>query len=222
MRFIALLLIALASHAAAQPLPDLKGAGVAVLGITFQNAVRPAASAGKLGILVNPSQFALDLNGNPIRKGYAFSEDVSNSGALIVARLEPGEYTITTIAGAVRRPAFGFHPLDYNVDAKFQVKAGAVTYIGSLDLVNVKIEDLPHQQQSGPAAPILDAMDTGIANGTLAIRLLDRYEAEVALLRRLRPSWADVAVERAPMQSIVSKRPLRSNLPHTVVKLTAE
>ncbi|MBI2771610.1 MAG: hypothetical protein HYX47_18440 [Burkholderiales bacterium] len=230
MRFlIALLMAALAAGASAQGAPNanlapdaLGGDGLVVIALNFTNQVKPGSPATKLGIFVAAKNPEMDVNGRPVRAHYSFTESVNGSRVLVVRRLQAGAYSISTLAGAVRLPVLGVHPLDFNVDAKFEVKPGQVTYLGYLDLVNVPITDMPNQQQSGAPVPLMDGQLSGMASGTMDIKLYDRYAVDVAEMKRAYPAFADTSVVKAVLPAIVSKRPVRSRMEHTLVPLSAD
>ncbi|MGO4812200.1 hypothetical protein AB4156_21825 [Cupriavidus sp. 2MCAB6] len=125
-----------------------------------------------------------------------------NQTFLIAAKVKAGDNEMTWLSGLTERTtAPGFGSMRFGVSAPFTAMPGKVQYLGFLDIENVDRKN-KDQQPSGPGAPILDQAITGLAMGTLAIRLSDESQRDIGQFRRAFATLAMQAIQIAPLQQI--------------------
>lgn len=110
---------------------------------------------------------------------------------LVSFQLPPGKYEIGYIYGAS-----GFFPIRGNfgfpVNAKFEVFANSITYIGHLEMINQKRKD--GDRKSGSIFPLIDQAVSGFSNGTFKLNISDNYDEDIELFKKRYPSIKDYTI----------------------------
>ena len=120
--------------------------------------------------------------------------------------------------GVLGSPLFAGN-LDFSVDAPFNVLPNSVIYLGHVRLVN-KERIGKDDQASGLAIPLIPLAVHGMGNGTLNVKLEDRYDSIVLLLKQDYPALKNLTIVRAPLASMTLERSSGSKAPIVKVMLS--
>jgi hypothetical protein len=192
---------------------DLSKESILVFSMDFTNTFKPGTSWNNLGVSI-ASVDPKNANTRNTELSSIGTFNAESGLALVSRQLPPGTYTIKTLAGSVRSAIF-FGAMNFSVDAQFDVPPNAVMYAGHISIFNKERLD-KDDQASGFAIPLIDQSVTGLSGGTLDVKLEDRYDKTVELLKTEYPALRNVPVLRAPLASMALAR--RSGSAPKIVK----
>jgi hypothetical protein len=112
---------------------------------------------------------------------------------LVSMALAPGAYELTGVqvaAGSFIMPGNGMVPLN----APFQIAPGKSVYLGRIEAV--RRERKGDEPRAGPVIPLIDQAVTGFSGGTFDVRVVDRYDQDLLLMRNEFPPLRNLAVEK--------------------------
>ncbi|MGY2485440.1 hypothetical protein [Cupriavidus sp. CP313] len=133
-------------------------------------------------------------------------EPASSQMFLLAAKVKAGANELTTLHGVTERtPVLDPGGMAFAVSGKFNAVPGQVQYLGFLDIENVDRTD-DGQQPSGPGIPIIAQALTGLAQGTLAVRLADSAHRDIPQFKQAFPAIADADVVVMPLQQLMLMR----------------
>jgi hypothetical protein len=115
---------------------------------------------------------------------------------LVSVSLPPGKYELMH----VHTSATGFMVFGNGVvpiHAPIALEAGKAVYLGRLEAV--RRERTGDEPRAGPVIPLIDQAAAGFSGGTFDVKLVDRYDEDVALMRKQFPALKDVTVEKKLM-----------------------
>jgi hypothetical protein len=121
---------------------------------------------------------------------------------LVALPLAPGGYTFTeVVSGAQCGIVFGSGL--FRVDAPFRVEPGKAVYVGRIEALRRerKRDDEP---RAGSVIPLIDQAVTGFSGGTFDVRVVDAFDADVALLKSGFAPLANVQIDKALMGTVGS------------------
>ena len=183
---------------------DLSKESIVVFSLDLVNEFKPGFPASSLTGLISK----LEKPGSAERTGLGpfnpTAIDPVSKIAVISKKLAPGRYTIGRIQGLITQFIFRAQ-LDFAVNAPFEVVPNSVIYLGHLSLVNKEIKDRD-DQASGFAVPLIDQLVSGMSQGTLRVKLEDRYDSTVKQLKEDYRSLRNLDIVRAPLASITLER----------------
>ena len=196
---------------------DLSKESVVILSLDLTNEFKPDSLASHLGMQVKK----IETDGTPSKSALIWSmglvEPVSKI-ALASKQIPAGSYTIEKLVGVLGSPLFAGN-LDFSVDAPFNVLPNSVIYLGHVRLVN-KERIGKDDQASGLAIPLIPQAVHGMGNGTLNVKLEDRYDSIVLLLKQDYPALKNLTIVRAPLASMTLERSSGSKAPIVKVMLS--
>ena len=167
-----------------------------------RNTREPMYPITLFGITFDRSRLMFAKSGMTTEAATAAIGPAESQTFLIAAKVKAGDNEMTWLSGLTERTtALGFGSMLFGVSAPFTAMPGKVQYLGFLDIENVDRKN-KDQQPSGPGAPILDQVITGLAMGTLAIRLSDESQRDIGQFRRAFPALTMQAIQIAPLQQI--------------------
>jgi hypothetical protein len=124
------------------------------------------------------------------------SESNQFEEAVLSFAVAPGRYQLRTVMLHHRtfftQGACGFIPI-YET---FEVKPGAVVYLGRLEAVRRERKD-DAELRAGPVVPLIDQAVTGFSGGTFDVTIRDAYDQDLAALRKAYPALGKLEVSRA-------------------------
>jgi hypothetical protein len=141
----------------------------------------------------------LDSDGNSVdRKIQNVDDDgefeISDDKTRYLFRIPAAEGTASLphIYGQARAfPIIGQFSLPVGMDVP--VKNGSVIYLGRLEAVLRPRED--NEYRAGPVIPLLDQSLSGMSGGTFDIKLVDRSDEDLPLIRKAYPVLANTPIE---------------------------
>ena len=191
---------------------DWSKGSVVVTSVDLKNEYKPNYSPTWLAIGIEKAKGEASTGG-----GTAWETVPDGKTSVILTHhLPPGKYSIKSLDGrAGQFPIIG--NMSFSVDAPFEVQPRSVIYLGHIEMNN-KEKVNPDDQASGSVIPILDQAVSGFGNGTLQVKLKDRYEQDVAALKSEYPALRDLPIIRAPLAQMELDRSSGSRAPKVIVK----
>lgn len=161
---------------------------------TYKTGYQPLAKALLIKQVAEPGEkFSFDL-GTPWKASP--DENDQFEEFLVSVSLPPGKYEVMhvyTAAHGLLVHGGGF----VGIHAPVALEAGKAVYLGRLEAV--RRERTGDEPRAGPVIPLIDQAVTGFSGGTFDEKLVDRYEEDVAAMRKQFPALKDVAVEKRLM-----------------------
>lgn len=118
---------------------------------------------------------------------------------LVILRLPPGQWETVHVnleAGGFPISGIGWA----KVRAPFEVSRGAVTYLGRISAL--RRERKGNDPMAGPPIPLIDQAVTGFSGGTVDVKVIDAYDADLDTARRIYPALRSVEVVKAVVTPI--------------------
>ena len=189
---------------------DVSKESIALLSVHFKNEFKPSYPLASVVTHMN----ALDEKKFVLGQG---DFDAESGDLLLSVKLAPGRYQLSKVNGST---AFSLlrGVMDYSMTTTFVIGSNSVVYLGHLQLVN-KEKKNKEDQASGGALPLIDQAVTGFGNGTLDVKLLDRYAKDSALFKSRYPALKNMDIVRAPLKQLALERAIGSGAAPIIVTL---
>ncbi|HSV52208.1 MAG TPA: hypothetical protein VLJ57_08845 [Burkholderiaceae bacterium] len=185
---------------------DLNEKSLVVVSMRFTNAYRPSFESAALGLGIRRLDAPVDTPPpgptrvvsllHPEKQFFKVLESSEKDG-IFVLQLLPGKYEVARLTGSTRYGIL-FGSIDTTVAAPFELKPRTAMYLGQIDMTNIERKNST-DQASGSALPLVSQAASGLSGGTLALRLVDRYEADLAKVKNDYPALRAIEVVRAPL-----------------------
>ncbi|NUA27137.1 hypothetical protein [Cupriavidus basilensis] len=168
----------------------------------LRNTREPRYPIGHLTVTFDRSRLMFTTSGSGTEAATATVGPADSQTFLIAAKVKAGKNEMTWLSGRTdRTPALGFGLMLFGVSAPFTAMPGKVQYLGFLDIENVDRKN-ESQQSTATAGQLVDQIITGLAKGTLAIRLSDESQRDIARFRHAFPALVGHDIQVAPLQQI--------------------
>jgi hypothetical protein len=112
---------------------------------------------------------------------------------LVSLALAPGQYELTNVfvtAGTFPMAGNGAAP----INSVFQIPPGKAVYLGRIEAV--RRERKGDEPRAGSIIPLIDQAVTGFSGGTFDVRIVDRYDQDMTILKTEFPALGRIAVEK--------------------------
>jgi hypothetical protein len=118
---------------------------------------------------------------------------------LVILRLPPGQWETVHVnleAGGFPISGIGWA----RVRAPFQVTQGTVSYLGRISAT--RRERKGNDPMAGPPIPLIDQAVTGFSGGTVDVKVIDAFDADLDAAGRIYPALRTVELVKAVMTPI--------------------
>lgn len=112
---------------------------------------------------------------------------------LVSMALPPGAYAVTTSHAT----ASGFFILGnglVEINSPFMLGPAQAVYLGRIDVT--RRERVGDEPRAGIVIPLIDQAVSGFAGGTFDVKIVDRYDEDLAIMRAQFPALEKVTVEK--------------------------
>jgi hypothetical protein len=113
---------------------------------------------------------------------------------LVSLALPPGTYALNQVF-VTANGALTFGNGVVPVFSAFKVEPGRAVYVGRVEAV--RRERKGDEPRAGGVIPLIDQAVTGFSGGTFDVKVVDRYDEDVALFKATYAPLASVAIEKA-------------------------
>jgi len=134
--------------------------------------------------------FTFDL-GKPFKASEAETDQFEEF--LVSMALPPGAYAVTT----AHATASGFLIMGnglVEINSPFNLEPARAVYLGRIDAT--RRERTGDEPRAGIVIPLIDQSVSGFSGGTFDVRIVDRYQEDVAIMRTQFPALEKVTVEK--------------------------
>lgn len=114
--------------------------------------------------------------------------------------LKPGDYSLNSLFGTYNIPLLVSATCSVNCNAPFTVKQGVVSYLGNIQATIV--ERKGDEDRAGPLVPLIDQSVAGFSNGTFELKIIDRYEEDLAAYQAEYPALKGVKIEKQLLPTV--------------------
>jgi len=112
---------------------------------------------------------------------------------LVSLSLVPGAYELTSVGVTAGSPLMQGSGTAA-INSTFRIGPGKAVYLGRIEAV--RRERTGDELRAGSVIPLINQSVTGFSGGTFDIRIIDRYDQDLALMRTEFPPLRGIAVEK--------------------------
>lgn len=102
---------------------------------------------------------------------------------LVSFKLAPGTYSLEKIIGWKRIPLLVNATCVFDLNKTVTLEAKEMAYLGGLDIVIREKLGVGEEPPAGPPIPLIDQAVAGFSTGTYDLKILDKYDTDVAIFR---------------------------------------